>query len=154
MKRLMLAVATMFAFLMVPVSASASDLTPIGPDAQQADSAFLDLSPFLVTTILGTIIPLITGLLTKLSTPAWVKAVLTAALSTVAGALNVSLVDGGGAVVSQSTVISAVLTFIVAVATYAGFWRPLAVSSSPVTHVDESGNLVTEPGKLATVGVK
>lgn len=131
-----------------------TDLTPVGPDAQQVDSALFNLSPFIVSSILGTLIPLVTGLLTKITTPAWVKAVITAALSAVAGLINVSLVDNGGAVVSQSAVVSAVLTFVVAVTTYRGFWKPLSVTSSPVTHVNNDGNLVTEPGKLATVGVK
>lgn len=151
-----------FGAVMLPIVAFATatdtepdgDLTPVGPDAQQADSAFLNLSPFVVSTILGTVIPLITGFVTKLTTPAWVKAVITAVLSGVAGLINVSLVDGGGAVISQSAFVSAVLTFIVAVATYAGIWRPMAVTSSPVTHTDENGVLVTEPGKLATVGIK
>lgn len=160
-RRLLAATAVTVGAVMLPVVAFAatdteadSEITPVGPDAQQADSAFLDLSPFVVSTILGVLIPLITGILTKVTTPAWVKAVGTIILSGIAGLINVSLVDGGGAVISQSAFVSAVLTFIVAVATYAGFWRPTGVTSSPVTHVDENGVLVTEPGKLATVGVK
>lgn len=160
-RRLLAATAVTAGAVMLPIVAFAAtdtetdtEITPVGPDAQQADSAVLNLSPFVVSTILGTLIPILTGLLTKLTTPAWVKTVLTLLLSAVAGLINVSLVDGGGAVISQSAVISAVLTFVVAVATYVGIWRPTGVTSSLVTHVDTNGVLVTEPGKLATVGVK
>lgn len=131
-----------------------SDLTPVGPDAQQADSAFLNLSPFVVSTILGTVIPILTGILTKATTPAWVKTVLTLLLSAVVGLINVSLVDGGGAVISQSALVSAILAFIVAIASYVGIWRPNGVTSSLITRVNADGVLVTEPGKLTNVGVK
>jgi hypothetical protein len=133
-------------------SASAGEVTPVGPDAQQTDS-FLDLSPFTVSVILGAVIPLITGFFTRVSTPAWVKYVVTALLSGVAGLLNVSMVDGGGAVISQSAFTSAVLTFLLSLAAYEG-WKTVGLTSSTVTRTDGDGNVVTEPGKLATVGVK
>lgn len=102
-RRLLAATAVTVGAVMLPVVAFAatdteadSEITPVGPDAQQADSAFLDLSPFVVSTILGVLIPLITGILTKVTTPAWVKAVGTIILSGIAGLINVSLVDGGG----------------------------------------------------------
>jgi hypothetical protein len=144
------------AAFLAPGVASATadeDLTPVGPDAQQVDSAFLNLPPFWVSVILGAVIPVLTGLLTKVTTPAWVKYAITAVLSGVAGLVNVSLVDGGGAVISQSAATSAVLTFILSLAAYEG-WKTVGVTSSTVTRTDGDGNVVTEPGKLAAVGVK
>ena len=138
--------------MILTLLAAAADVTPVGPDAT-VDSAF-DLTPYTVTLILGFVIPLVNGLVTKYTTPAWVKAVVGLVLAAVAGVINVSLTEGGGAVISQSTLKSAGLTFIVAVAAYAGVWKPFSLTSSPVTHVDETGVLVTEPGKLSTVGVK
>lgn len=129
-----------------------SAVTPVGPDTT-ADSAFA-LDAYTVTLLFGLIIPLVNGLVTKISTSSAVKAVLTLFLSAVAGVVNVSLTEGGGAIVSQSTLKSTGLTFIVAVVTYFGLFKPVGLTSSPVTHVDENGVLVTEPGKLATVGVK
>lgn len=128
-----------------------SAVTPVGPDTT-ADSAF-SLDAFTVTFILGSLIPLVNGLVTKLTTSSAVKAIVTIVLSGIAGLVNVSLTDGGGAVISQSALKSAILTLIVAIAMYAGVWKPLALTSSPVTRV-EDGVLVTEPGKLASVGVK
>jgi hypothetical protein len=126
-------------------------VTPVGPDAT-TDSAF-NLDPFTVTLILGSLIPLVNGLVTKLSTSSAVKAIITLVLSAVVGIITVSTTDGGGAIISQSTLKSAGLALLVAIATYAGVYKPLALTSSPVTRV-EDGVLVTEPGKLATVGVK
>jgi hypothetical protein len=160
MKRLIAAMIVGLGMFMVPMTVIAStntepdgDLTPVGPDAQQADSALANLPPFWVSVILGAIIPVLTGLLTKVATPAWVKYVVTAALSGIAGLVNVSLIDGGGAVISQSSATSAALTFILALAAYEG-WKTVGVTSSRITRTDGSGNLVTEPGKLATVGIK
>jgi len=126
--------------------------TPVGPDAQ-TDSTF-NLPPFTVSIIFGAIIPLLNGLVTKITTSSAVKAVLALALSTVAGIIQVSTTDNGGAIVSWSTVTAAVVTFIIQAAAYSSLYKPLALTSSPVTRVDESGVLVTEPGKLANVGVK
>lgn len=144
LRRWVLAVGAALAIAAYPAVAFASadsDVTPVGPDAQQADSAVLNLSPFIVSSIIGFLIPVVTALLTKATTPAWVKALSTAALSAIAGAINVSLVDGGGAVISQSTVVSAMLTFGAAIVSYVGWWKPTNTTSNP-------------GGKLATVGVK
>jgi len=138
--------------MILTLLASAADVTPIGPDAVNVDSAF-NLPPYAVSFILGGLIPLVTGLLTKVTTPSWVKFLITSFLAAVAGLVNVSLVDGGGAVISWSSAAAAGITWLVAMAGYQG-WSSFGVTSSMVTRVDGDHNLVTEPGKLATVGVK
>jgi hypothetical protein len=156
LRKLLLALGVITVIAGLPTIAMASGLeepTPVGPDAISTDSA-LNLPPYVVALLLGTLIPLVNGVVTKLTTSSTVKAIITLVLSAIAGAVNVSLVDGGGAVISWSTLNAAAITFIVAVATYVGVWKPMGVTSSPVTRVDESGALVTEPGKLASVGVK
>lgn len=156
LRKLLLALGVITVFVGLPTIAMASGLdepTPVGPDAVTTDSA-LSLPPYVVALILGTLIPLVNGVVTKLTTSSTVKAIVTLVLSAIAGIVNVSLVDGGGAVVSWSTLNAAAITFIVAIATYTGVWKPMGVTSSPVTRVDETGVQVTEPGKLATVGVK
>lgn len=143
------------AAFLAPGVAGASSLeepTPVGPDAVQADSV-LNLPPYVVSLLLGALIPLLTGLLTKVSTPSWVKYGVTSLLSAVAGLVNVSLTDGGGAVISWSSVSSAAVTWIIANVAYQG-WRTVGATSSMVTRVDSSGTEVREPGSLATVGVK
>jgi hypothetical protein len=116
--------------------------TPVGPDAT-SDSMF-NLDPFTVSIILGFIIPIVNGILTKASTPAWVKGVVTLFLSAVSGLLTVGLTDNGGAVFSQATLKSAVLAFGIAVASYYSVWRPFGLTSTPT------------PGgeaKLAPIGI-
>jgi hypothetical protein len=155
LRKLLLALGVIIAAVLLPTVALASGLdepTPVGPDAVTADSA-LNIPPFIVSVILGIAIPLVTGFFTKLTTPSWVKYGLTTLLAAVAGLVNVSLVDGGGAVISWSAASAAALTWLAAMAAYAG-WTTVGVTSSVVTRVDENGVLVTEPGKLATVGVK
>lgn len=101
--------------------------TPVGPDAQ-ANSLF-ELDPFTVSALLGTIIPILVGLVTKVSTSSAMKAILNALFSGVAAIINVSVIDGGGAIISQSTVKSAALTFLVSIATYYGIWKPTGVAA-------------------------
>lgn len=96
-------------------------VTPVGPDAT-SDSLF-SLDPFVVTMLLGTLIPAAIALATKASTDAWVKKLLTLILSGVAGVLTVGLQDGGGSLVSVSSLKSAGLAFISAVAAYFGLLR-------------------------------
>ena len=132
--------------------ASPDEETPVGPDAD-ANSLF-ELDAYTVTILLGFAIPLINGLVTKATTSTKVKAILTLVMSAVAGVVNVSLTDGGGAVFSQDTIKSAFLTLIISITTYLGVFKPLELTSSPVTKVDENGNRVTVDGKLAHVGVK
>lgn len=111
----------------------ATVVTPVGPDAQ-TDSLF-QLDPFVVTMLLGTLIPAAIALITKASTDAWVKKVLTLILSGVAGVLTVGLQDGGGALVSFASLKSAGLAFIAAVAAYFGLLR----NSEVETKLQETG---------------
>ena len=105
-----------------------ASVTPIGPDAQT--NSLFELDPFVVTMILGTIIPALIAIVTKASTAAWVKKVLTLILSAVAGLLTVGLTDGGGAVVSVDTVKSAFLAFLSALGVYFGLLRNSTVEAT------------------------
>lgn len=129
------------------------DLTPVGPDAQSVDTALFNLSPFVVSFILGSLVPIVNGLLTKITTPTKWKALITIALDAVVGLITVSLVDGGGAVFSQSAVVAAIMAFFASVASYYQVWRPLAITSSKVSRIGDNGQPEVVPGKLANVGV-
>lgn len=96
-------------------------VTPIGPDAQ-TDSLF-QLDPFIVTMLLGTLIPAAIALITKASTDAWIKKVATLILAGVAGVVTVGLQDGGGALISVDSLKSAGLAFLTAIAAYFGLLR-------------------------------
>lgn len=116
---------------------------PIGPDAQ-ADSVF-SLDPFTVTILFGLVIPLVNGVVTKVSTPSSVKAIITIVLSAVAAIINTSITESGGAVFSQQTLKSWALQLVVSIVTYLGVFKPLEVTSS----LTKDGT----PGKLAGIGL-
>jgi len=126
---------------------------PVALDTD-TDTEVFNLSPIVVVAVLSLLIPIVNGLITKLTTSSTVKAVVSLALSIITGLITVGVTDGGGAVISKEAALAAGISFIIQTAAYTGFYKPLGVTSSPVTHVDESGALVTEPGKLANVGVK
>jgi len=121
------------AFAQVPVD------TPIGPDST-ADSLF-NLDPFVVTMILGTLIPALVALVTKASTAAWLKKVLTLALSAVAGLVTVGMIDGGGSVISVDSLKSAFLAFLAAIGSYFGLVR----NSEAETKLQEIGPADSPP---------
>lgn len=109
--------------VLAPAVALAADT-----DLENSESA-LNLAPLAVTAILGTVIPLLTGLVTKLTTSNKVKGVLTLTLSAVAGVVTQSLVDGGGAILSDETLILAALAWVQSIATYVGFWQNFDINA-------------------------
>lgn len=106
----------------------------------------------MVSMIVGLVIPLAVGLLSKIDASSGLKAVLNALLSAVAGALAAFSQDGFFASDLQ-TVLSAILTtWVVSVATYYGVWKPTGVagtvidktrnfglSSPPMVETDDKG---------------
>jgi hypothetical protein len=103
-------------------------LTPVGPDAQ-ADSV-LSLDPFTVSLLFGAVIPIIGGVILKASTSGTVKAIANLVMSAIAAAVNVSMTDGGGAIVSEQTLKSTGLTFLISIATLYGVWKPTGVDAT------------------------
>jgi hypothetical protein len=153
-KRLLVALGIVSGAVMLPTLVFAASDVPPPQGLETGADALFSIDATIVAILLGVIIPILNGIVTKITTSAGVKAVLTLALATVAGLVTTATTDGGDAIFSSALVLNTALTFITSVATYAGLWKPLEVTSSPVTHVDDSGVLVTVPGKLANVGVK
>jgi hypothetical protein len=87
--------------------------------------ASLTLSPFTVVVISALVIPILTGLLTKLEASAQTKALVTLVLSIVAGAVNTATQADGTALFSQALVQNTVLTLATSVATYLGVYKPV-----------------------------
>lgn len=84
----------------------------------------------LLTTLIGVVIPIVTGIVTKYTLPAGAKAIIMLFLNAVAGFLVTATTADGVAVFSRQTFFTAALSFVVAVASYAGLYRPLNVTSS------------------------
>jgi hypothetical protein len=71
----------------------------------------------------GVLVPLVVKLLTKASANAKVKVIANLAISAIAALVATATVRDGVAVLSQHAVIDIGLTYIAAVASYAGFWK-------------------------------
>lgn len=75
--------------------------------------------------ITGTVIPLVVGLLTKITARPGVKIVTSLVLNAVSGIVGAAVVLDGNAVISTETLVLAGLTLIQSLATYVGIWKPL-----------------------------
>jgi lysylphosphatidylglycerol synthetase-like protein (DUF2156 family) len=89
-----------------------------------ANSGFTTVQ--IASVLLGTVLPILVGLVTKTVTNASVKAVILLALSAVAGFLT-ELISNGN-FVWQQAVLTSLITFVTAVAMHFGFWRPTGVT--------------------------
>lgn len=116
----------------------------LGPIAR-ADSAELEavqLSALTVSLIVALIVPLITGVVTRYSTSSGVKGLVTLVLNAVQALVVNAIVADGTAIISRETFIAFSLSLAISIATYAGVYRPLNVTSS------------TPTGKLTRLGLK
>lgn len=120
---------------------------PVTLDA--GDVSTIALAAPIVSLIVGLLIPVLNGLLTKVTTSSGVKALLTLGLSTISAIVTNGLLADGSSVFTTQTLYTALITYGVAVLSYVGAYKPLGVTSSLVT--DKATGTVTE-GKLAEVG--
>lgn len=89
-----------------------------------APVASLELNEFTVLVITSLLIPLATGLITKLSASATVKQIVTLALATAVGVITTGTQVDGTAIISLTTVQYALLSFAIAVVSYLGLYKP------------------------------
>lgn len=75
----------------------------------------------------GTLVPLLVGLITRLSAPSWLKAGLNAVLSVAAGGLAVAI-EADGAVELSTWLANMGVAWVTAMATYLGWWKPSGIS--------------------------
>jgi hypothetical protein len=88
----------------------------------------IQLTPQVVAIIAGVVIPILTGLVTKLGTSSKTKAVIAFALSAIAGALAPVIANGD--FVAQTFLISAATVWVIATATYFGFYQPTGTTDA------------------------
>lgn len=89
------------------------------------------LSPITVQIIVSMLIPIVIGLLTKSTLPGSVKAVGLLIANSVAALIIAATVDGGGAVISQTTFFQWAIGLAIAVASYFGVYEPMRLTSKP-----------------------
>jgi hypothetical protein len=84
----------------------------------------------LVTVLVGVLLPIIVGLVTRAKTGSDIKAMLLAALSVLSGVANGFLNNPPGTTWDwQHAVLLAVTTWVIAVATHYGLWKPTGISA-------------------------
>lgn len=81
----------------------------------------------IASVLLGTVLPILVGLVTKRVTSSAVKAVLLLALSAVAGFLT-ELINSSN-FVWQQALLTTLITFVTGVAMHFGLWQPTGVSA-------------------------
>lgn len=97
-------------------------------DGTVESAAVFTLSATVVTFVVGTLLPILVGIVTKLQTAAVVKAWLHGLLAAVAGALVVATQLDGTAVFSKETILAAFVVWITGIAAYHGFLVPTKIS--------------------------
>lgn len=81
-----------------------------------------------ISLLVGLVIPLLVGLLSKINASSGLKAVMNAFFSALAGALaTVTTVDSASL---REFVIAILSTWVVSVATYYGIWKPTGVAGT------------------------
>lgn len=83
-----------------------------------------------VEIIVGVLLPLVVGLVTKLTASPPVKSFLLLVLSLVGSTISNAIVSDGTAVFSQDMIVQIVTTWVIAIASYYGLWRPSGTSAA------------------------
>lgn len=102
----------------------------------------VQLSALTVSLLIAVAIPLVTGIVTRFSTSSGVKGLVTLVLNAVQTLVVTAQLADGTAVISRETFVSFCLALTISIATYAGVYRPLDLTSS------------TPTGKLTHLGLK
>lgn len=92
--------------------------------------ASIDLAPWTVSLIAGTVIPLVVGLITKLRASAGLKAVVALLLDVVVTVANLLVTRNGHIEVAEFVTFLAV-TFLIHVGSYLGLWKPVGGGAAP-----------------------
>jgi hypothetical protein len=118
-----------------------------------ASSATIQLSPQWLALIVGSVIPLIVGLISKSNASDRLKALINGLLSALAGAGTTALTTAGK-VEWQSWVIGILSTWIASIATYYGFWKPSGVEPAVSKATRRFGIGRRTPRMTRTVGLR
>lgn len=111
----------------------------------------VQLTPLVVSFTISLFIPLITGFLSKAAWSSGTKGLITLVLTMVQSLIVQNTMVDGSAFFTQQTLLAFALSLAIAVGTYAGVYKPLHITSSPIINPHTRG---VEPGKLSDVGIK
>lgn len=86
----------------------------------------ITVDPLIVSVIVGAVIPVITGVVTKLNSTTGVKAITAAVLASAGGVLTQLFVDNpDNSFVLKEAVVLAALVFVTNLGTYLGIYKPV-----------------------------
>jgi hypothetical protein len=103
------------------------------------------------TLVAGVLIPIVVNIVTKEVASSAVKSILLLVLSAVAGLATVAI--SGGGVITDAALTNAAVTFVIAVASYYGFWKPTGISPALAEKGSDFGvTVVADPAKVAVKG--
>lgn len=123
---------------------------PTAPVKSTDTLASVHLSVVIVSGLLGIVLPLLVGFVTKSHSPH--KGVVLGVLSALSAMLVNGTLGDGSAVISQQSLLAFGAVLVAAVTAYSQLWKPRGITSSPVTRT--TGDQVTVvPGKLAAGGI-
>lgn len=89
----------------------------------------VDIDPYVLALLAGLVIPLITGLFTKLETSSGVKRFFSFVLSALAGALAQVVAVSGHVQDLKALIVSTLIAFGASAAAYYGVWKPVHVTT-------------------------
>lgn len=91
--------------------------------------------PTIIQILVSTVLPIVVGLVTNWRTSSSTRAILLALLSVVTSGLTelLTALDAGVAFALGQWLVSAVVTFVIAVATHFGLWKPTGVSEAAIS---------------------
>lgn len=89
----------------------------------------------IASLLVGTVLPILVGLVTTKVTSSRTKAILLAALSAVSGFLTelIDVTQRGDVFQVDQALLTWMMTFVVAVAIHYGFWKPTGVTEKALT---------------------
>lgn len=145
-KRFLLFISVLFGVGLFATPALAEDIPPPPVTLDASDLSTVALAAPIVTIIVGLLIPILNGLLTKLSTSSGVKALLTTFLAGASAVVTNGILADGSSVFTTQTLYTFLITWGISVLSYVGLYKNLGLTSSAM----KSG----APGKLADVGSK
>ena len=107
----------------------------------------ITINAALVTAIIGTLIPILVGLVTKFHASSSVKSILSIVLNGIQALIVSSVTSSGDAIISKETILLWVVGVVTSVATYTGVWKPNNVISKLLPNIGIGTNAASEPAQ-------
>lgn len=127
----------------IPLAAPAQDEPPATivdvDDPVITSTDVLRIDPLLLSFLVGSVMPLLTALLTKVDASSAVKGVLNLILSCAAGAIAAFVTAGDAGLTTYQLLAAIIATYLSSQATYTGLWRATGATRALATKGVGSG---------------